>query len=400
MCWASCFGLLLMQRLRCLRTELLMNALRKLSLLGLAVALTACTTTGGGDIDYRSARRGNPLEVPPDLMRLNGDGRYNVPGSASAVDYASEKKTEGQSVATALTAVGDVQIKRDGNQRWLVVQRSPAELWEPIKTFWEDNGFVLAVEDRKIGVMETDWAENRANIPLDPIRAALGRALDSLYSTGQLDRFRTRLEANASGGTDIFVSQRGMEEVYTSRDKSTTAWQPRANDPALEDEFLRRMMVALGVPAERAAALVKQAPAAGRAGAAQAGAAVAQTATSGVQYNEAAQALVLADNFDRAWRRVGVSLDRSGFTVEDRDRSAAVYYVRYVPFVPEKKEPTGWFKRMFRKTPEVKAVRYRVQLLNQGAGTTVRVLMEDGQPASAGDSARILKLLAEDLRRA
>lgn len=389
-----------MQRLRCLRTELLMNALRKLSLLGLAVALTACTTTGGGDIDYRSARRGNPLEVPPDLMRLNGDGRYNVPGSASAVDYASEKKTEGQSVATALTAVGDVQIKRDGNQRWLVVQRSPAELWEPIKTFWEDNGFVLAVEDRKIGVMETDWAENRANIPLDPIRAALGRALDSLYSTGQLDRFRTRLEANASGGTDIFVSQRGMEEVYTSRDKSTTAWQPRANDPALEDEFLRRMMVALGVPAERAAALVKQAPAAGRAGAAQAGAAAAQTATSGVQYNEAAQALVLADNFDRAWRRVGVSLDRSGFTVEDRDRSAAVYYVRYVPFVPEKKEPTGWFKRMFRKTPEVKAVRYRVQLLNQGAGTTVRVLMEDGQPASAGDSARILKLLAEDLRRA
>lgn len=377
-----------------------MNALRKLSLLGVAVALTACTTTGGGGIDYRSARRGNPLEVPPDLMRLSGDGRYNVPGSASAVDYASDKKTEGQSVATALTAVGDVQIKRDGNQRWLVVQRSPAELWEPIKTFWEDNGFVLAVEDRKIGVMETDWAENRANIPLDPIRAALGRALDSLYSTGQLDRFRTRLEANASGGTDIFVSQRGMEEVYTSRDKSTTAWQPRANDPALEDEFLRRMMVALGVPAERAAALVKQAPAAGqKTGATGAAAAAPTAAQAGVQYNESAQALLLADNFERAWRRVGLSLDRSGFTVEDRDRSAAVYYVRYVPFVPEKKEPTGWFKRMFRKTPEVKAVRYRVQLLNQGAGTAVRVLMENGQPASAGDSARILKLLAEDLRR-
>lgn len=379
---------------------MLMNALRKLSLLGVAVALTACTTTGGGGIDYRSARRGNPLEVPPDLMRLSGDGRYNVPGSASAVDYASDKKTEGQSVATALTAVGDVQIKRDGNQRWLVVQRSPAELWEPIKTFWEDNGFVLAVEDRKIGVMETDWAENRANIPLDPIRAALGRALDSLYSTGQLDRFRTRLEANASGGTDIFVSQRGMEEVYTSRDKSTTAWQPRANDPALEDEFLRRMMVALGVPAERAAALVKQAPAAGqKTGATGAAAAAPTAAQAGVQYNESAQALLLADNFERAWRRVGLSLDRSGFTVEDRDRSAAVYYVRYVPFVPEKKEPTGWFKRMFRKTPEVKAVRYRVQLLNQGAGTAVRVLMENGQPASAGDSARILKLLAEDLRR-
>ena len=372
-----------------------MNALRKLSLLGLAVALTACSTTSGDGIDYRSARRGNPLEIPPDLMRLSGDGRYNVPGSASAVDYATDKKTEGQSTVTALTSVGDVQIRRDGNQRWLVVQRPPADLWEPVKTFWEDNGFVLAVEDRKIGVMETDWAENRANIPLDPIRAALSRALDSVYSTGQLDRFRTRLEANASGGTDIFVSQRGMEEVYTARDKSTTAWQPRANDPALEDEFLRRMMVALGVPAERATAMVKQSQAEGKA--------VQNAAQAGVQHDEAAQALLLADDFDRAWRRVGLSLDRTGFTVEDRDRAAAVYYVRYVPFVPEKKEPTGWFRRMFRKTPEVKAVRYRVQLQsvgqNQGAGTQVRVLMESGQPASAGDSARILKLLAEDLRR-
>ena len=114
------------------------------------------------------------------------------------MDYATDKKTEGQSTATALTSVGDVQIRRDGNQRWLVVQRPPADLWEPVKTFWEDNGFVLAVEDRKIGVMETDWAENRANIPLDPIRAALSRALDSVYSTGQLDRFRTRLEAMRS----------------------------------------------------------------------------------------------------------------------------------------------------------------------------------------------------------
>lgn len=372
-----------------------MNALRKLSVASLAIALTACssfTQTSGG-VDYRSARRGNPLEIPPDLMRLSGDGRYNVPGSASAVEYAGEKQTAGQSVATSLNAVGDVEIKRDGNQRWLVVKRPPAQLWEPVKTFWEDNGFVLAVEDRKLGVMETDWAENRANIPLDPIRAALGRALDSLYSTGQLDRFRTRLEANASGGTDIFVSQRGMEEVYTSRDKSTTAWQPRANDPALEDEFLRRLMVALGVPEERASAMVKQSQATQQA---------AQSAQqAAVQYNEAAQMLVLADDFNRAWRRVGLSLDSSGFTVEDRDQSAAVYYVRYVPFVPEKKEESkGFLRRLFsRKAPEVQPVRYRVQLQNQGTATVVRVLTEDGQAANANDSARILKLLAEDLRR-
>ncbi len=370
-----------------------MNTLQKLSLASLALTLAACSsfTQSGGGIDYRSAQRTNPLEVPPDLMRLSSDGRYAVPGSASAVDYASERPAASQGAATALSAVGDVQIKRDGNQRWLVVRRAPAELWEPVKAFWEDNGFVLSVEDRKIGVMETDWAENRANIPLDPIRKVIGWALDSLYSTGQLDRFRTRLEKNAEGGTDIFVSQRGMEEVYTSRDKTTTSWQPRPNDPALEDEFLRRMMVALGVPKERAAAMVQQTQATGQT--------VQNQAQAAVQYNEAAQTLVLADDIDRAWRRVGLSLDRTGFTVEDRDRAAAMYYVRYVPFVPEKKESSGWLRNLFRRAPEIKTVRYRVTLQGQGSATLVRVLTEGGQAADADDSARILKLLAEDLRR-
>ena len=369
-----------------------MNLLQKISVTGLALALAACSMPKtGGDIEYKSARRGNPLEVPPDLTRMGTDGRYNVPTSASALAYSTEQQGAGKTAATALNAVGDVQIKRDGNQRWLVVSRAPAQLWEPVKTFWEDNGFALAVEDKKIGVMETDWAENRANIPLDPIREILGKALDSLYSTGRLDRFRTRLEANASGGTDIFVSQRGMEEIYTSRDRSTTSWQPRANDPGLEDEFLRRMMIALGVPKERADSMLQQSKAAG--------AAVAAQAHAAVQYNTAAGTVALAEDFDRAWRRVGLSLDRSGFTVEDRDRTSGTYYVRYVPFVAEKKSSKSWLGNLFGRKAEVKPVRYRVQVQNQGAGTVVRVLTENGQPAGAEDSSRILKVLSDDLRQ-
>lgn len=365
-----------------------MNALHKISILSLAAALTAGCSVPSGGIEYRTARSGNPLEVPPDLMRMNNTSRYAVPGSTSAAQYAQTQQAAQTDTAAAVNTVGDVQIKRDGNQRWLVVQRTPEQLWELVKTFWEDNGFVLAVEDRKLGVMETDWAENRANIPQDIIRQTLGRLFDSLYSTGQLDRFRTRLEKNASGGTDIFISQRGMEEVYSARDRSTTSWQPRPNDPGLEDEFLRRLMIALGVPQDRAAAMVQQNKVITQP------AAAAQT---GVQYNEANQQLLVNDDFDRAWRRVGLSLDRSGFTVEDRDRAAGTYYVRYVPFVPEKKKEPGWLGRMFRKTPEVKAVRYQVNLKNQGTTTAVRVLTESGQPANANESAQILRLLAKDL---
>lgn len=382
-----------------------MNVLHKISIMSLAAALAAgCSTQSGGGIEYRTARAGTPLEVPPDLMRLNNSNRYAVPGvgesASSANQYAQAQQQIAQansSGVTAPSAAGDVQIKRDGNQRWLSVQRSAEQLWEPVKAFWEDNGFVLSVEDRKLGLMETDWAENRADIPNDLIRRTLGKLFDSLYSTGQLDRFRTRLEKNSEGGTDIFISQRGMEEVYTSRDKSTTSWQPRANDPALEDEFLRRLMMALGVPQDRAQAMVEQnkvTPTTPKAAAAQA--TIAQT---GVQYDEANQALLLADGAERAWRRVGLSLDRSGFTVEDRDSARGVYHVRYVPLTPEKtKESSGWFGRMFSKKPEIKAVRYQVSLQTQGeAAVVVRVLTEAGQAAAANESAQILRVLAKDL---
>ena len=368
-----------------------MSVLQKISIASLSLALAACSTSQVGGIDYKSARRGNSMETPPDLTRISGNDRYNVPSSTSAVVFASGQKKEGQASTTALNAMGDVQIKRDGNQRWLVVARPPAQLWEPVKSFWEDNGFALTVEDRKVGVMETDWAENRANIPLDPIRAALGKALDSLYSTSQLDKFRTRLEANASGGTDIFISQRGMEEVYSGRDKESTTWQQRANDPGLEDEFLRRMMISLGVSKERADAMLQQSK--------QAGQAVAAQAKASVQHDEAAGTLALVEDFDRAWRRVGLSLDRTGFTVEDRDRAKGIYYVRYVPFAGQKKESKGWFSSLFSKAPVTKPVRYLVQVQAQGSGSNVRVMTEGGQPAVAADSTSILKLLAEDLRR-
>ena len=366
-----------------------MKNLQKLSVLTLAAAtLAACSPfVGNTGVDYKSAQSGNPLEVPPDLTRISNDGRYSIPGSASATIYQAQRDAGKTSGATALDNVGDVQIRREGNQRWLVVARTPQQLWDPVKTFWEDNGFVLAMEDRRVGVMETDWAENRAKIPLDPIRRTLGKALDSLYSTGELDRFRTRLESNASGGTNIYVSHRGMEEVLRGREKEQSTWQPRANDPVLEDEMLRRLMMSLGVSKERADALIRQ----GNAAAAPA---------STVSYATNTGALQLNEDFDRAWRRVGLSLDRTGFTVEDRDRAAGTYFVRYVPYETGKQEQPGFLGRLFgKKTPEAKAVRYRVVVQSQGASSVVGVLTESGQPANATDRDRILKVLAEDLKR-
>src|SRR6185369_14954873 len=210
---------------------------------------------------------------------------------------------------------GDVRIERAGMQRWLVVNRSADVLWNPVREFWQENGFLLAMDQSNLGIMETDWAENRAKIPQDFIRSTIGKALDSLYSTSERDRFRTRLERSPSGGTEIYISHRGMKEVYINEGKEQTMWQPRPPDPELEAEFLRRLMVKLGVSQEQSKALV---------------AAGVPKTTSRVATVGNTPVVQIDEGFDRAWRRVGLTLDRTGFTVEARDRAQGTYFVRYV----------------------------------------------------------------------
>jgi len=358
------------------------NHFSRLSLLSLSLALAACTVLDGDKINYKSASKGTSLEVPPDLTQLSRETRYAVPGSAvSASSFQLGQVT--QTVPTATTSLGDVHIERAGNQRWLVINRSADTLWEPVRDFWQENGFLLAIDQANLGIMETDWAENRAKIPQDFIRNTLGKVLDSLYSTGERDKFRTRLERNASGGTDVFISHRGMIEMYNSSAKDTTVWQPRAADPELEAEFLRRLMVKLGVSQEQSKALLA------------AGASPSSSRATAVNGQPVVQ---IDDGFDRAWRRVGLSLDRTGFTVEDRDRAQGVYFVRYVAPTTDKAEP-GFLGKLFGSSKaDVAPLKYRITVVSQGASTTVSVLDASGKPDTSANAQRIVNVIADDLK--
>lgn len=359
-----------------------MNHFSKLTLLSLSLSLAACSVLNGDKVDYKSAGKAPTLEVPPDLTQLSRETRYAIPGAAvSASSFEIGQVT--QSVPTAATSLGDVRIERAGTQRWLVIDRSADKLWEPVRDFWQENGFLLAMDQANLGIMETDWAENRAKLPQDFIRSTLGKVLDSLYSTGERDKFRTRLERNAAGGTDIFISHRGMIEVYNSTQKESTVWQPRPADPELEAEFLRRLMVKLGVSQEQSKALV---------------AAGAGKSSSRVVTVNGQPIVQIDDGFDRAWRRVGLALDRTGFTVEDRDRANGTYFVRYVEPNAEKSEQ-GFFAKLFSgSTPEAAPLKYRVLVASKGGSTTVAILDASGQPDTSKNAPRILNLIADDLK--
>jgi outer membrane protein assembly factor BamC len=337
-------------------------------------------------IDYTSAKRVNALEIPPDLNQLSRDSRYALPPDGITASAYQAASANAPTRPVAVDQLPGVRLERAGTQRWLVVSAPADQVWPQLKDFWQGAGFNLALEDKPLGLLETDWAENRAKIPQDFIRNTIGKLVDNLYSTGERDRFRTRLETNEKGETEIYISHRGMVEVYADRDKGTTVWQPRPSDAALESEFLRRLMLKLGTPADAAQqklAATSSVPPKARL--------VGSAAGSNV-------AIEMDDGFDRAWRRVGAALDRTGFTVQDRDRSAGVYYIRYVD---GSREPTeqGLLSKWFSSNKsEAKTDRYQINVVSAGNATRVTVQAVDLSATATNQSEKIAKLLVDDLK--
>ena len=357
----------------------------------LSVTVSGCGIIETKKIDYKSAGKLPTLEVPPDLTAPTGDNRYAIPdtqgsGSATLSTYSQERKAQPAGSTTLLPTPDTARIERAGTQRWLVVQATPEQVWPVIKDFWQETGFIINLESPATGVMETDWAENRAKIPQDVIRRTIGKVIDGLYSTAERDKFRTRIE-KSQRGTEIYVSHRGMAEVFDSADKNRTVWQPRPSDPELEAEMLRRLMLRFGVEEGRAAT------------------ALAQTQTpeqARIVREGGATALEMDESFDRAWRRVGLALDRVGFAVEDRDRSKGIYYVRYID--PEidnaSKRDEGMFAKLafWRSKKTQASPQLQIVVKETGDKSRVNVSGANGQPAESATQARIVNLLHKELK--
>lgn len=341
-------------------------------------------------IDYKSAATGPALELPPDLTTPRYDDRYQVNTAAGQAAANANKGAR----AEFLPTVPDAKLVRAGSERWLVVKATPEQAWNTSREFWQESGFVLAIEQPNVGVMETDFAENRAEIPGDLFRRTIGKYLDIFYTTYKQDKFRTRIERGAEPGTvEIFVAHRGMEQVPTAKiDNSSPAafaWAVMPPNPALEAEMLTRLMMKFGTPEPAARAAVVQAASA--------------PDKARIDKNpDGSFKLTVDDQFDRAWRRVGLALDRIGFTVVDRDRSRGVYFVRYgdPDTLAAKKNSEGWLEKLqFWKSDEKdKPDQYQIVVAESALASVVSVQDPGGAPDRSTNSEKILGLLKEQLK--
>ncbi len=343
-------------------------------------------------VDYQSAKKAKPLEVPPDLTQLQSDNRYSVPDARGGVATASSYQQRPGGVgglAASNEPIGPVslesmRVERNGNQRWLVVNQTPEQLWPQLKQFWADNGFVLATESAATGTMETEWTEDRSKIPQDFIRRSIGKLFDNLYSTGEKDKFRTRVERNASGATEIYITHRGTEEVLIGQSKEQTTWTKRPNDPGLEAQLLSKLMAKLsGTPDVKKAEAV-----------------VANPVIAPLHAKMVGESIEVDEGFDRAWRRVGLALDRAGFTVEDRDRVQGVYFIRYVD--PDAADKKNFLTKLFNwgKDDSNEAQKFRVAVKAEAGASVslVTVQSNDGKPETSAIGKRISDMLLDELK--
>jgi outer membrane protein assembly factor BamC len=366
----------------------------------LAATLNGCGTLSSLNpfeakrVEYRTASPGATLEVPPDLAPPKYDERYKVTGVAtlSGVNAQTRAATLAGSRGVLPSQAG-IRIERSGTERWLVVNQSADDVFAKLRDFWGSLNLTLVVDDARIGIQETDWAENRARIQDDLIRRTIGRVIDQVYSSGTRDKYRVRVERQSPSVTEIYVSHRGMEEKQTGNQGGTPTfrWEPRKPEPEFEAEILSRMMVYLGTEREVAQQL-----------------AVSATTTAAVAAPRVDQATIVKegkvsslsmnDGFDRAWRRVGLALDRVGFTVVDRDRTAGTYFVRYAdPDTSGRRD--GILDRLKFWQPDASNVeQYRITVKETVGKTAVAVLDKEGKPDDSTTGARIVTLLHEQLK--
>lgn len=366
-----------------------------LSCLALAT-LAGCSSLdpllGGDKVDYRTqSKQTSGLEIPPDLTQLQRTAPIGQGGAISAAQLSAQPATTAVAPSTAAVAVNKVataEIVRVGNTRVIRSSQTPEQLWPLVRGFWADMGFDLPKDQADIGLLETDWKENRAKLPKDFIRRTIGSVLDGLYSTGERDRFRTRFE-RVGNLTEITITHRGMQEVYTSAQREQVTWTSRPSDSELEAEMLNRLLLRLGGKAvtatpEQTATVAQALPV------------VAEPER--VNLAQVPNQIVVAEDFERAWRRVGQSLDRHGFTIEDRDRRAGLFFLRYADPTKAGKEEPNFFQRLFSKADAPSTAKLRVAVKTEGNRSVVTVQNAQGQQQTDDIAKRILGLLQQDLR--
>jgi len=311
-------------------------------------------------INYYSDKSVTSLEVPPDLttpsfensFRLN---EYVKDYDPSFVDLGGkeERSDKSEIIRPELT---EIKVKKSGSRRWLEVDKKPDLVWNLSKQFLKDMGFVVKKSNKKIGFMETDYLENKPEIPdksLGLIRSMFSTIGNVSYTLPSIDKYSIRIEPLNSGEkSEVHLSISSMKEVATlvAGDESTL-WQSKERDVALENEMLYELMLYLGGDASKAREKIVNAKEEGK---------VFVELLDGVNgYAKLSFRLNLVDT----WDNVSWAISNLNIELEDKDLKEKTFYLNVA-----NDEEKGIFTKIFGDVAIRK--QYQLQLKSIGNNLT------------------------------
>ena len=355
------------------------------------VLLSGCATVdkladSTANIDYKNSRSIKTLDFPPDLTSPEFDHAFVLPSADSVRASSMQNKSfsSGRSL-NVLPQTKSMRIVSNGNVRWLDVDASANSLWPQIRDFWRSLGIDVVRNEPRIGIMETEWAENKAGLPMDWLRQALGKVLQSTFDAGTRDQFRIRVERPSANKTRIYLTHKGSEKIVT---ETGVGWELRPPKHELEAEMLNRLQAFLQGDKYSATKNTKESDA-------------TQTSSLVSLVTEDGRPILqVYEAYNKAWVRAGIMLERMGLSVESRKQSQGVYSVLYNG--DEAIENTGgFFSRLLKgkQTFLTKGSKYQIHIRDAGRLAEIKVMDEEGLPLSVVQSKKILSRLKQEFDR-
>ena len=277
-------------------------------------------------INYYANKSVTSLEIPPDLTSPETQNSFIlselVPDIKESVISFSDTKDAG--VKKILSNPVGIKVKKNDHQRWLEIDNTPENVWTLAREFLKLEGFILEKENKKIGIIETDYLENRPDIPdqsLGFIRSALGRAFNQKYTFAKLDKYRIRIEPIDKGErSELYLSLSSIQEtvneglVKDPNKESAVFWKPVEKDISLETEMLYRLMVYLGGEDVKNKIIETKSE---------------QKVIASLQDGINGYAKLVFDlNLLETWKQISWSIDQNNLDVEDKDILEKAFYIR------------------------------------------------------------------------
>ena len=351
----------------------------------LVFTLTACSsTTRDYKGVYEETKDLSDLAVPPGLDRPDTGSEYLPELTQNIKTYSGyEESIKGKPASRLEREYQGMNFVRSGSLFWLEVSAPGGEVWSDLRQFFLRLGFEFKQEIPQIGYLETNWRENGNEAPT----GFLTSLFNSVFASSELmDKYRIRLEWDAEKKVSrVFINHQGMREIIDGEDDNisivTTKWVPREADPELEVELLMRFMAFRGLSEVLAEENITSTK-------------IQKVAE--VKTVDDKSTFIINEPFARGWRHVGIALDRLGYLIEDKNRSAGVFYISLPETFVLPKEG-GLFGGIFTSGTEAPThLKYLIILEDLGETTTVK-LKSNGEVMD--DFSRVEKKIYDDLQK-